>query len=101
MAAYIVVQGSVTDPEGFAAYAGEVSRLVGEMGGRYLAVSSDVQVLEGDWQHRSLVIHQWPDLPTARRFWNSDQYGKIRQLRDGCGTFVVLLTDGLTTQVMP
>lgn len=98
MPAYIVVQGTVTDPQGFAAYAREVSRLVQRLGGRYLAMGSDIETLEGEWPHRSLIIHQWPSLEAARAFWHGPDYAQVRKLREGKGHFVVVLTDGLQVQ---
>lgn len=95
MTAYIVVQGTVTDPVGFAEYAREVSRLVDEMGGRYIVVGGDARVLEGEWQHGSLVVHEWPDRAAAQRFWDSPEYARIKKLREGRGRFVVVIADGV------
>lgn len=95
MSAYILVQGVVTDPEGFSAYAQAVFELVSKMGGHYIVLGGNVETLEGDWPHQSLVVHEWPSREQALRFWYSPEYQKIKELRVGKGNFVVVIADGL------
>ncbi|MBF2755172.1 MAG: DUF1330 domain-containing protein [Gammaproteobacteria bacterium AqS3] len=98
MPAYIVVQGSVTDPVGFADYVRAVTPLVERMGGRYLAVGGRPSVVEGDWGYEALVVHEWPDRTAAERFWHSSEYAEVRKLRSGRGEFLVLIVDGAAPQ---
>jgi len=97
MTAYILIQGTVKDPPGFAAYARAVSQLVAEMGGRYIVLGGNPEALEGHYPHRSLVVHEWPSREDALKFWHSRAYRKIRELRRGKGEFTVVLADGHMT----
>jgi uncharacterized protein (DUF1330 family) len=39
------------------------------------------------------VISEWPDRAAALRFWQSPEYAEARKLREGTGSFQVVLVD--------
>lgn len=94
MAAYLVVEAVITDREQFAAYAQAVPELVARFGGEYLVLGGAQEALEGEWGDVRLVVHRWPDMASARRFWNSPDYAEVRKLREGAGEFRVMLIEG-------
>ncbi len=94
MAAYLVVEAVIADREKFAGYAQRVPELVTRFGGEYLVLGGAAETLEGDWGAARLVVHRWPDMASARRFWNSPEYAEIRKLREGAGKFRVILLEG-------
>ena len=94
MAAYLVVEAVITDRKKFAAYAQRVPGAVARAGGEYLVLGGEAEALEGDWGEERLVVHRWPDMATARRFWHSDEYREIKRLREGTGRFRVMLLEG-------
>lgn len=97
MAAYLVVEAVITDRKKFAAYAQRVPGAVARAGGEYLALGGEAEALEGDWGEERLVVHRWPDMAAARRFWHSDEYRRLKKLREGTGRFRVMLVDGCET----
>lgn len=94
MAAYLVVEAVITDREKFAAYARRAPELVARFGGEYIVLGGTQEALEGDWGEVRLVVHRWPDMASARRFWNSPEYAEVRELREGAGEFRVMLLEG-------
>lgn len=94
MAAYLVVEAMVTDREKFMAYAQRVPELVDRFGGEYIVLGGEQEALEGDWGDVRLVVHRWPDMASARHFWNSPEYAEVRKLREGAGAFRVMLLEG-------
>ncbi len=94
MAAYLVVEAVITDRGKFAAYARQVPELVDRFGGEYIVLGGEQEALEGDWGDVRLVVHRWPDMASARRFWNSPDYAEVRKLREGAGEFRVMLLEG-------
>ena len=42
-----------------------------------------------------IVIQKWPDAQTAQKFWNSPEYAQVKRLREGTGTFRVMLVEGI------
>jgi uncharacterized protein (DUF1330 family) len=98
MPAFILVQAKVTQPEPFKQYITAVTKLVPQFGGVYRVVAGETQLLEGDWNERKVVMHEWPSMEAARRFWFSEDYEQAKKLREGCGEFTVLLMDGLQSE---
>ena len=95
--AYLLVQGIVTDPEGFKAYNLALPPIYKKYGGQYLALqpASRVEVAEGSPENRSIVIAKFPSKQAAWSFWKSPEYEAAKQLRAGKGTFFVTVLDGM------
>ena len=98
MAAYLVVEAVITDWKKFADYAKRVPDAVARAGGEYLVLGGEAESLEGDWGEERLVVHRWPDMDTARRFWHSDEYRELKRLREGAAQIRVMLVDGCDTE---
>lgn len=98
MPAYMIVTARISDAKAFSAYAKEASRLVAHFGGRYIVLGASAQALEGESGDvgAKWVISEWPDLASARRFWDSAEYAETKRLREGTGQFEVRLLDGLS-----
>jgi len=95
--AYLLVQGTVTDREGFQAYSAALPPIYHKYGGAYLALvpAPQIEVLEGNPEIRSVVIAKFPSKAAALAFWHSPEYTAAKALRAGKGTFYVTLLDGL------
>lgn len=85
MAAYMIIFVSISDREKFlAGYAPAASALVEKFGGQYLLRAQGAEILEGDLDpDSSVVISAWPDKATALAFWNSAEYQKVKEQREG------------------
>ena len=92
MAAYLVVIAHVDDREAFmGGYARVAAALVTRMGGRYLLRAPGALGLEGDGlDGASVVVSQWTDMAALRAFWESEEYARIRPLREGIARCKVL-----------
>lgn len=95
MRCYMVVIAELTDRERFLeGYARVVPPLVARFGGRYVLRGSGGAFLEGGWcGNPSALVSEWPTREHALRFWNSPEYAAAKKLREGTGTFQVLLID--------
>jgi len=96
-AAYLLVQGHVTDREGFKAYNAALPPIYRKYGGEYLALvpAPLVEVAEGPAENRSIVLARFPSREAVRAFWDSPEYAAAKKLREGKGTFFVTILDGL------
>ena len=45
-----------------------------------------------------MVISEWPDKETAKRFWNSAEYAEVKKLREGIADCQVLLIEAPAIQ---
>jgi uncharacterized protein (DUF1330 family) len=94
MAAYVLVDTEITDPAGYEEYKLRAKPIVESFGGRYLVRGGALSVLEGDWQPHRLVVLEFPDVETARRFYDSPEYRAARALRAGAARMSMVLVDG-------
>ena len=99
---YLVVQGTVTDREGFKAYSAALPPIYAKYGGHYLAMAPAplVEVAEGDAEHRSVVIARFESKEAAWAFWNSPEYQQAKKLREGKGEFYVMVLEGMPEKRM-
>ncbi len=95
--AYLLVQGTVTDLEGFKAYNAALPPIYQKFGGHYLTVTpaSKVEIAEGEPRNESILIAKFPSREAAWGFWKSAEYQAAKQLRAGKGRFFVTVLDGL------
>jgi uncharacterized protein (DUF1330 family) len=95
MPAYVIVEADVHDPETYRGYMAASPGAVAAGGGRFIVRGGATEVLEGDWQPKRIVVLEFPDVETARRFYDSEQYQAAKKLRDGAARFNMILVEGL------
>ena len=81
MPAYVIAQINVNHKEGFRAYAEKVPQTIKNFGGKYLVRAGDFQIKEGKWDFSRNVIIEFPSYEIALKWYNSDEYKPIRQMR--------------------
>ncbi len=94
MAAYVVAQMNVTDPEGFERYRDAVAPMVARFGGKYLVRGGATECLEGTWPSSRMVIIAFESMESAKTFYNSEDYQKILPYRLNASEGVLILADG-------
>ncbi len=93
---YLLVQGKVTDLEGFKAYNAALPPIYKKFGGHYIAVmpAPKVEVAEGEPRGESILIAKFPSKEAAWGFWKSAEYEAAKKLREGKGSFFVTVLEG-------
>lgn len=81
MPALLIADIDVQDAQAYTAYRTANPDIVNRFGGRYVALGSAVEVLEGDWQPRRTVVIEFPDMAALKGFYNSPEYGELRKIR--------------------
>ena len=56
MPAYLIADIEVTNPEGFKKYQEAVPGTIEKHGGKYIARGGEVDIVEGDWRPKRMVI---------------------------------------------
>jgi uncharacterized protein (DUF1330 family) len=95
---YMVVLGKVFDRPAFMeGYAAKLPPLYEKYGGTYVAVSRELEILEGAPGFESVVIARWPSEKAAQAFWNSPEYKELIRARtdNRWGEFTVVLVPAL------
>ena len=79
---YSVAEMDITDRSWIPAYVKNVTKLVEQYGGRYLARTSNVEKIEGERKTPQIfLIIEWPSKEAAEAFYESDEYRPYRQSR--------------------
>ena len=95
MAAYVIIETDVTDPERYERYKAAATEAVVAAGGRYVVRGGELDVLEGDWQPSRLVLLAFDDLAAARRWYDSEGYRAARRLREAAARLRMVAVQGL------
>jgi uncharacterized protein (DUF1330 family) len=93
--AYVIVETDVYDPNQYAQYMAVSPGAVHGGGGRFVVRGGELAVLEGDWEPSRLVILEFPDLDTARRWYESAEYQEAKRLREGAAHLRMVAVQGL------
>jgi uncharacterized protein (DUF1330 family) len=92
---YSVAEIEITDRNWIPAYIENVTRLVEQGGGRYLARTSKIEKLEGERKVPQIfLIIEWPSKDVAKAFYECDEYRPYRQSRIEGATNEFLLVAG-------
>lgn len=96
MAAYFIVDvKEITDPQTYAEYRKEVDATLAQYGGTFLVRGGAYETIEGDWQTHRLVVLQFEDVEQFKRWYNSPEYSKIRELRFKASTARAVVVQGV------
>ena len=94
MAGYVIVQAEVLDMEKFRKYLAAAPKTIEKLGGRYLARAGKTIQFEGEEDNRRLVILEFPSLEQAEKWYRSEEYQKVRELRLGVATGTLIAIEG-------
>ena len=94
MAAYVVADVDVTNPEAYDEYRSQVQATVDAYGGRFLTRGGAVEALEGDWAPRRLVILEFESVERAKQWIDSPEYSAIKPIRWRNANTNVLVVEG-------
>ncbi len=94
MPAYIIGEIEITDPETYKRYTAQTPGVIGKFGGRYIVRGGNGEAVEGAAPKRVVVI-EFPDKATAKRFYNSPEYQEILKIRHSASSGRLFLVDGV------
>ncbi|WP_291781169.1 DUF1330 domain-containing protein [Cecembia sp.] len=81
MAALVLVEVSIHDPELYEEYKKHTLATITKFRGRFVVRGAKTETLEGDWNPERLVILEFPDVETAKDWWNSPDYTVAKEIR--------------------
>ncbi|MHB8646264.1 MAG: DUF1330 domain-containing protein [Thermomicrobiales bacterium] len=95
MAAYVIAQVDVNDPERYVEYRKMVPASIEKYGGKFIARGGSAEVLEGDKSlPQRLVIIEFESMERAKAWWASEEYREAKALRQATSTGTLFLVDG-------
>jgi uncharacterized protein (DUF1330 family) len=94
MAAYIIVQVDVTDPEIYETYRQQVPPTLEMFGGEFIVRGGDMTVLEGEWLWPRCVVLRFPDMASAKAWHDSEVYAGPKALRQSASQGNMIVVEG-------
>lgn len=94
MAAYLVLDFSVTDLRGFMPYVEAVPAFIEKHGGRYIVRGVEPTVMEGDWAPERMVILEFPSSENARAFLADPDAQRLFAMRHRTTVSKLVLVEG-------
>lgn len=90
---YVIARVDVRDPEAYARYAVEATRVIAAHGGRPLARGGRHEALEGPARARNVVL-EFDSYDVARAYYYSAEYQAAKALREGAAEIELVLVEG-------
>src|SRR6266581_8363747 len=96
MAAYMIVDNEVTDPEqrAFGNIRNVSVQPSSPMEEHSLSEGERMRILEGDWHLHRLILLEFPSVEQARRWYQSDEYAPVKDIRLKTALTQVILVQG-------
>lgn len=95
MAAYYIVEIDIQDPAGFEEYRSKVPATIERYGGKYLVRGGRLETLEGEWRPKRIVVLEFPSIEQAKRWYDSEEYRPLKELRRRTARGHIVLVDGV------
>ena len=95
MSVYIIAQLKFTRSELYDRYQSRFMGVFSEFKGKLLVADAHPVVLEGEWPRDKVVIMEFPDAESARKFQESPEYEAIAVDRKAGADAIVMTVRGL------
>ena len=98
MKGYVLMDAEIIDAEAYSEFAGKVPAAIAAHGGRLLVRTSDVEVVQGDWAPKRLVILEFDSLEAAKGYLGSAEYAALDDARRRATSAEIVVVEGLDSQ---
>jgi uncharacterized protein (DUF1330 family) len=95
MPAYVISDVTIRDEANADAYRERAAQSIARYGGKYLVRAGAIEVLEGDWSPRAVIIVEFPDMERARAWYRSEAYAEALKYRDAALSRDLILVEGM------
>ena len=96
MAAYVIADVSVRDPEQYKQYQALSPGAIAAAGGEFVVRGGRTAVLEGDWRPNRMVVIRFDTFEQAQAFYESALYREARARRAGAtDAFDMVVVEGV------
>lgn len=96
MAAYIIVDTNVKDPESYEEYKALARPIAEKFGGRYVVRGGTMHVIDKDlWEPTRMVVLEFPDMDSALAFATGEEYAPVAELRHRYADSTLVVVEGV------
>lgn len=94
MTAYLIVRVEVTDPVQYEDYKKLSPAAIAAAGGKFIVRGGEHETLEGEPEHRRIVVAEFDTTEAAKAFYDSELYVEARRVRDGAANMQMVVVQG-------
>ena len=94
MPAYVIVEIKVEDAAAYEEYKELTPASIAAYGGRFVVRGGVTETLEGDWQPQRIVVLEFIDVETAKKWWASEEYATAKAIRQKAAKTKMLVVEG-------
>jgi len=94
MNAYLILDFTINDFEGFREYIEKIPAHIEKHGGRYLVQGVEPDLMEGDWLPQRVVVLEFPSSDRARAFLADPEAQALFAVRHSTTTSKLILAEG-------
>lgn len=95
MAAYVIIDIEVIEPEGYEEYKKLAPPTIAMYGGKYIVRGGRTEVLEGDWSPKRMVVLEFNNAEQAKTWLNSPEYSEARSMRHKYAETNMIILEGI------
>ena len=95
MPAYLISQIEVHDPKGYEEYRRLVGASLAKYGGKFVVRGGKIEVLEGDWAPKRIVVCEFESAERAREWYHSPEYRPAMDVRQKTASAQIIVVHGL------
>jgi uncharacterized protein (DUF1330 family) len=95
VAAYVIVEVTVTDPQLFQEYGKGVPATIAAYGGKYLVRGGNVDPKEGGWTPKRVVVLEFASMEQAQKWYHSAEYAPLLAMRLKAATSKMIMVQGV------
>ncbi len=94
MAAYLIADITVNDPDKYQEYVRLVPAFIEKHGGSYKVRGGEVDCREGTWTPQRLIVLEFPSRKDAIAFLEDPDYQRVASIRQASTTTNLIVVDG-------
>jgi uncharacterized protein (DUF1330 family) len=95
MSAYVIVDIEIHDAAGYDEYRKVVGATLSAYGGKFVVRGGSIDVLEGNWKPKRIVVLEFDDAARAREWYDSEEYRVPKEMRMQASTGNLIVVDGI------
>ena len=95
MSAYVIVDIEIHDPAVYDEYRKVVGPTLTQYGGKFVVRGGKIDVLEGNWNPKRIVILEFESAVRAREWYDSEEYRAPKQIRMKASKGNLVLVEGV------
>ena len=94
MAAYVIVDVTINDPQEYEEYKKLTPASISAYDGKFIVRGGKTETLEGAWAPERIVVLEFPTVERAKKWWSSEMYTAAKTIRQRVASTKMIVVEG-------